>query len=310
MANSIKLFPTYEDYDFDNTIDLSKPYDFYYTVADEDRQLTVSPGFGLLQDPKSQWDIEKNPICFSRSIQVIKPLVLYQKLVPQHSKLALALAWYSPTSNQRGVFEIGDIPNSEDTIELNIEGQFKESTLRGRIQMTTILYIKESAPTLEVLPEEKKFANTEGYLLGELDSLTIIIDGNGSFFPIQSAPLGNKPLWDVVCSWVDPTQDDFCDTVAIVINSDHPDSIFLNKKDKTNFNPLLLREVIASALGVIVETLRSQDQLPDPNDTELAEGSVAQVINYFQNKLNWDLSSPKEFSNSLRLFLERNKKKL
>ena len=83
---------------------------------------------------------------------------------------------------------------------------------------------------------------------------------------------------------------------------------FLNREDR-NFNPQMFSEIMSSAICVIIETLRS-----DPGGfaslDNAQEGSVAQAVNYFQEKLDWDIKTPRLTSRSVRLFLEDKLKKL
>ena len=50
-----------------------------------------------------------------------------------------------------------------------------------------------------------------GTILGVLDETKVIIDGNGSLFPIHMVSNLTEPLWWVQCNWEDPTQDSFTD---------------------------------------------------------------------------------------------------
>ena len=68
-------------------------------------------------------------------------------------------------------------------------------------------------------------------------------------------------------------------------------------------------EVISSALMIIIDSVKSNastdwDMIINGEDYE--SGSIAQAINYFVNKLEWDISSPVRLSNSIRAFFDKN----
>ena len=66
---------------------------------------------------------------------------------------------------------------------------------------------------------------------------------------------------------------------------------------------------MSSAICVIVETLRSEENgLSSLENAQ--EGSVAQAVSYFREKLDWNIKSSQLTSRSVRLFLEEKFKKL
>ena len=97
-----------------------------------------------------------------------------------------------------------------------------------------------------------------------------------------------QPLWYVKCDWIDPTYDLFSDSVSI-------------------FDEQLLKEIMASALGVIITKLKEQEDYWDVTTSgeDLQSGSVSEAIHYFIDTLEWDVSGPEAMSLSIRKFFDQ-----
>ena len=70
-----------------------------------------------------------------------------------------------------------------------------------------------------------------------------------------------------------------------------------------------MKEIMASAIGIIVTKLKEQEVYWDATTTNqnLEQGSVSEAVYYFMNVLGLDFSSPEALSFSIRkLFDPRN----
>jgi hypothetical protein len=65
-----------------------------------------------------------------------------------NAKLGIALMWTSPDSKQRGVIPIGEIENSQRDLEFELNYEFSEAQLRGSVEFSTIIYLKEAGTPL------------------------------------------------------------------------------------------------------------------------------------------------------------------
>mgnify|MGYP000754980168 FL=1 len=115
-----------------------------------------------------------------------------------------------------------------------------------------------------------------------------------------------QPLWYVKCDWIDPTYDLFSDSVSIYINTAHKNYKYLDKTKRT-FDEQLLKEIMASALGVIITKLKEQENYWDATTSgeDLQNGSVSEAIHYFIDTLEWDVSGPEAMSLSIRKFFDQ-----
>ena len=320
MSQVIPLFKTFNEDAKDDVFKLDN-YVFSYMRDGETVELIQDfDNTGLrmeaaLSDETGYWNPDEYPLCVSRKIMVKKASVLFSSGVPSNDTpfsiachdavIGIGLKWYSASSNQCGAVPVGVITRNTSYQDYTVKYNFDKASIRGEVFFSIILYVYSSGNPNEY---EKQYGNTPGMILGEIDTFAIRIDGNGSFFPIYEISNPGEPLWDVNCTWTDPASDSFSDCVSIFVNKAHKNYKFLNREDR-NFNPQMFSEIMSSAICVIIETLRS-----DPGGfaslDNAQEGSVAQAVNYFQEKLDWDIKTPRLTSRSVRLFLEDKLKKL
>lgn len=321
MSQTIPLFPTFNE---DSKAEVFKLEEYVFTYERDDEIIELiqeSDGTGLrteaaLSDETGYWNPDEYPLCVNRKIRTIKAAHLFSTGEPSpdasyaiachDATIGLALKWYSAESNQCGAIPIGTITNTTRNTDFTINCNFDKASIRGEIFFKIILYIYRSGKPNDY---ERHFANTPGTVLGEIDTFAVRIDGNGSFFPIYEIDKPGEPLWDVKCTWSDAASDSFSDCVSIFINKAHKNYKYLNREDTRNFNTQLFSEIMSSAICVIVETLRSEENgLSSLENAQ--EGSVAQAVSYFREKLDWNIKSSQLTSRSVRLFLEEKFKKL
>lgn len=321
MSQAIPLFPTFNE-DVKDDIFKLDDYIFSYERDNEIIELVLeSVGTGLskeatISDETGYWNPDEYPLSVNRKIKVTKAAGLFSTGAPSadmanaiachDAVIGIGLKWYSSESNQCGALPIGVITNTTVNKEFSLNFAFEKASVRGEIVFKIILYIHTSGKPNDY---ERHFGNTPGMVLGEIDTFAIRIDGNGSFFPIYEINKPGEPLWDIKCTWADAASDSFSESVSIYINKAHKNYKFLNREDARNFNSQLFTEIMSSAICVIIETLRNEEGGMASLDNA-QEGSVAQAVNYFRDKLDWNLKTSQLTSRSIRLFLEDKLKKI
>jgi hypothetical protein len=258
----------------------------------------------LLRDDLNVWNSEIHNLRFKREIVIQNPAHLFgvSGIAGQSAEIGVAVVWASKPSSQRGIFvgESFDIHTTKR--EFTVSGEFPAGLLRERFQLTTILYLKKQGTFNE---EERHLAQKPGVLLGDLGTTIFHLSGKGSIFPIFSYK-ENGPLWRVECNWGDPRTDPFDDeNVRIILNENHPDYRFLESTDRKKLSPLM-KEIIASAIQIIIEKAASEVPLQDIMEgTDVERGSVCMAIQYFIQTFELDTSSSENLAFSLRTYLDR-----
>lgn len=311
MSNNILLFPSLNDEIISRIRFQKQRFHFFYTDKnDEEFELIDEPieamsSINAIKDENGVWTQDDNNLCFRRKylLRTFQCLFGENGIACSDALLGLAIQWTSPDSRQRGLVPIGTFGISDQILEVEAEKKFNKAQLRGEVNFSTILYIAKAGHPEE---NETHLANTEGYVLGELDSYTIKLDGSSSSFPIYEVSEPGQPLWYLKCDWYDPTADAMADCVSINFNTAHKNYSFLDREDK-NFDSQLLSEIMASAITLLIEKVRLEqgywEQIMQGDSLE--NGSVGQAIYYFMETLEWDLSSPESTSLSVRKFFDQ-----
>lgn len=311
MANKILLYPTLTD-ELMNKIRFQKQrYKFYYTDKNEDEfELVDEPveAFSIvntIKDENGIWTQDDYNIAFRRKycLRTFNCLFGENGIVCHDSKLGLAIQWTSSDSHQRGIIKVGEFGADETIIEVEAEKEFKKAQLRGEVTLTTVLYIsQEGHPN----GNEKHLANTEGFILGELDNYVLKLDGSSSVFPVFEVSEPGQPLWYIKCDWLDPTVDLFSECISINLNTAHKNYVYIDRNENSFVSQLLV-EIMSSAVTQIIEKVRLEqgywEQIMQGEDLE--SGSIGQAIYYFMNTLEWDLTSPDSISLSARKFFDQ-----
>ncbi len=309
MKKDIMLFPTLND-SFINQITLqAADYDAFYTDVDhEEFELRLESkevdDVFCIMDPKGLWTQDDCNFGIRRhySFKDFQCLFGEDGIAVQTATLGLAIVWTSSESKQRGVIPIATFNEKDSVIDAEAYKLFSRAQLRGEIKLATVIYIAKPG---EPDDGEQHLANESGLILGELDSCTVRFDGRSSVFPIFEVYEKGKPLWEIKCDWSDPTVDLFSDSVSININTAHRNYKYLDSNQKTYDNQLLI-EIMASALTIMMEKLRQSGYWEQIiNGDSLDYGSVGQAVYYFQDVLDWDLSSPISISDDARKFFDK-----
>ena len=311
MANSLPLFPVLSD-ERRNKIRymITEDYQFSYTNNEESYHLETdetAEGSGVykLIDQEGDWSPDVHNLCVHRRGQLSSISGLFGKygIVCSNAVIGVATIWTSSDSKQRGAIEVGEIKNTDAISRLELDYEFDVAQLRGRVDFSTILYVKKAGTPNK---EERHLANTYGCLLGELDRISVLLDGNGSVFPIYEVYEPDQPLWYVRCTWEDPTFDQFVDCVSLIINTAHHNYRFLDKKRKS-YDEQLMLEIMASALTIIISELKEDPNYWDEtvNGNSLQRGSVSEAVNYFIKTHGWDVTSIESLSISIHKFFDQ-----
>ena len=317
MANTIFLYPSLTD-NLKEGIFQAKKYTIYYVDKDgSEKELgyDVFDAGSTLNCLKTDgvWSVDENNLCIRRAVALKKFKKLFgpDGIACRNATIGVSVIWTSPDSRQRGAKSVLTISISKEDLaeekdhtfaEGELEIDFSDARLRGNVNFSTVLYIANAGTPEE---NEAHLANEEGFILGELDSYDLRLEGTGSLFPVFEVYEADQPLWYVRCDWTDPVSDSFAETVSININTAHKNYKYIDRTQKT-FCSQLLVEVMSSALCCIIEKIRSENYLEQIlGDDEMERGSVGEAVRYFSSTLGWDFSTPDKLSLSTRKFFDR-----
>lgn len=231
-------------------------------------------------------------------------------IAPSAAKVGVGIRWGSNQSRRRGTIPVTVIDKESTPGLYKFDYLFDAKTLRGVVDFSAILYIY--SPGIP-FPEESYLANREGEIIGETEVFKLSVDGNTPDINIVWDELHpDNPLWWINCEVRNPFQDAFDEkALTICLNSHHKAAKFLDKNHR-NFVEPFFAEVMASAMTLFFEKIRSsevenlKDILSGEYDEgrELTEGSIADNIIHFQNDLDIQFDTPELTAKSIRKLLD------
>ena len=313
MGFSLDAFPKMTKPLYIKTGFSTEGFKFGYHYKGEMRALKAEPALTStskctvlqLTDQVAQWNPDENNLFAEYKCSFRTPRFFFGEngLAPlNNSVIGVALIWQDPDANQRGVEPIGAILSNVNKI-CNISGKifFKENQLKGTLVLQTVLFLKKKGAPNQW---EKHLAGLEGTIFGIVDETRIIIDGNGSIFPIHEVKSPNEPLWWIKCEWEDPRSDRFTDeNICLYFNTAHKDypSLKINEGIK---NSPLLTEILCSALQIIVSKVLNDDiaRTDTIHGSNLEEGSISSMVHYFLNTfgINYSKDNPETVAIEVR----------
>lgn len=303
MLKEISLFPILGK-EIKNNMEINiSMYKIYYNFGNEKIPLVYDTSSNIISFQENTWNLDENNLVFESNIEILNSDILFgdNGIACKSAVIGIGLSWYSKSSNQRGVLELGSLKIGTYTNIFDLKKEFYVGQLRGELVLQIIIYIKKSG-----IPDttEMHLANEEGYVLGNISEETYIyIDGEGSVFPIYEIEDSRKLLWDIELKWDDPEKDLFIDSVSIIINKSHKDYIFLDRNSK-KYNGNMLNEIIASSILLIILKLKEDGDLPT-DDSKFEEGSILQAVTYFKENMDLDFTNSEIISKTIRNYFNK-----
>jgi len=247
-------------------------------------------------DDSGQWSPNKHNIELFGSVIIENVDTLFgQKGIVSHdAKLGIGMMWRSRTSGYRGSQQINTVCSDDGTICSNFNKAFSASSLRGSLELVFQLYVID--------PGSGDNSLKAGMLLGELDSVNLVLEGIGSTFAVFEKSSPGEPLWEVECDWDDPEVSQFTDSVRVTINNAHPAWIACSEEDTRKE---LLKEIMASSMQIVLSELETE-QFSDSSDYE--PGSVCDAMAYLLSRAELDLESNATVAKSIRRYLDKSMK--
>lgn len=294
-----------EKFTKNNTIDIT----FSYEKNNEMRPLDLKPIDGLsddcyqIDDTNNDWYVEEDVFYLSGSVNIRDNSFLFgpNGVAVHDAQIGIAIMFSSGDSRHRGVVKIGDFKANE-TVDLPYMHKFQKGEFRGKVVFEVILYISKPG---DPRSDENFLANVEGFRVGVLKTFNVVMDGEGSWFPVYEKYMPDEPLWRLECDLRDPEYSMFSDNVELQINKAHKNYKYLDITSNT-FNQQLMAEVISQSISTMIFKLKLQEYDWDNtmNATDYLDGSVSQVIKYFMDTMDCDPSEIDTLAYSVRKNIE------
>ncbi|CAM5220980.1 hypothetical protein UACE39S_00986 [Ureibacillus acetophenoni] len=279
---------------------------FSYINSEGVKKIEVGEVFeGVLKvnEFDTEWAPSENDLTVKQKFIFNNPSVLFgvDGVTMPTNKIGLAVHIHSKASSFQQKLSIGSILNTNEKIEVDFEYNYPKDSLRGNLEMDFFLYLQE---TNESRPNQ---ANKIGMTLSENDiyNLVIVIDGEGSSFPITEFSDKDGPLWILEKNWANASDDTFdSSNVNLSLNIKHPlfDQV---KNGKLKVSKALMGDIMIQAMSMIIQQVVIIEGHSLEDADELSSNSILAVVKYWVSTFEVDTSSIFSIMNSLRRNLER-----
>ncbi|MDT2762665.1 hypothetical protein [Aerococcus urinaeequi] len=250
----------------------------------------------------SDWDPSIHNLALEQSFEFKNPSLLYgdSGLTMPGNQIGLAAHIHSRRSNFQRTVKIGVIDNAPRPVKITYFENFEAGTLRGEINLDYFLYL-ENYQTYN--PTQ---ATEVGMVLsGYLSSTSLIVDGDGSVFPMSEFNEVGGPLWRLEQNWADPIYDSFdISNINLQLNVKH--QLFKDIKDgKNKMSQLMMMDIMVQAMSLIIQEVYSNKEYTDEDLQDASPDSILMAVNYWISTYSVDTTTATSISNSLRDYWHR-----
>lgn len=235
----------------------------------------------------SDWNPAEHPLkaqCLIERVSLLEAIFGSDGVASKDAEVLLALEWASADSCWRTLGPVYALRHEEGrAVVLDIE--LEPGTVRGSGFLSIQAFLGQYSA--QFVPG---FAHQLGARLGPLaQPIEIVIDGDGSLFPVLEESLGEEgPLWELKTCWSDPQDEPFSsDYVALVLNNAHPHFEQLRDRRALSFEQSpLMRQVFAAWLALVIfqvkEDMGAQfDTYLGAPDADEGIASIADAVRSF-----------------------------
>lgn len=236
----------------------------------------------------SDWNPAEHPLvvqCLIERAPLLEAIFGPHGVVSTDAEVLLALEWASADSCWRTLGPVHGLRHEAEDEDVVLDIELEPGTVRGSgllsVQAFLGLYAAEFVPG---------FAHQPGARLGLLaQPIEIVIDGDGSLFPVLEESLGEEgPLWELKACWSDPQDEPFSsDYVALVLNNAHPHFEQLRDRRALNIEQSpLMRQVFAAWLALVIAQVKEDmgaqfDTYLGAPDADEGIASIADAVRSF-----------------------------
>ncbi|MFS2096191.1 hypothetical protein ACCC96_24590 [Pseudomonas sp. Pseusp11] len=236
----------------------------------------------------SDWNPAEHPLvvqCLIERAPLLEAIFGPDGVVNTDAEVLLALEWASADSCWRTLGSVRSLRHEAEDKGVVLDIELAAGTLRGSGLLSVQAFLGRYAA--EFVPG---FAHQPGARLGSLaQPIEIVIDGDGSLFPVLEESLGAEgPLWELKACWSDPQDEPFSsDYVALVLNNAHPHFEQLRDRRALNIEQSpLMRQVFAAWLALVIAQVKEDmgaqfDTYLGAPDADEGIASIADAVRSF-----------------------------
>jgi len=285
--SGFRINPTYFTYH-----NLSNSLEYIRLEEDDEIQETL-----YLNELEDKWSPLTNDLTIHQLFTIKDPSIYFGKngVTSDSNMIGIGVHIHSTTTNIQMKRSIGSFGRTTEPIEIKFEEYFPKNKLRGRIFLDFFYYLEEVNETNNFQAKEKGMLLSDDLLL----TLELVIDGDGSVFPISEVSDKGGPLWTLEKYWADPIEDQFDNNnVSLKLNKLHP--MFKVINDSTSrYGNFIMEDIIIHAMALIIQEVVLDENL-NVEEYEVSGNSILTVVKYWIETFEVDITNRFSILNSLK----------
>lgn len=243
-------------------------------------------------DNNGIWTSDANELQIFGEFEISNYNILFEEyqLAKKDTILGVALTYISSGSSKTYTKPIVDIAyenNDQKIVDFTLN--FEAGELSSILSLRFSIYVKEAKAD-----NNSVFAQNTGTVLGEIYNCNLIIEGQGSEFPIVIIENPESPLWDMEVDF-ESFDDIFSkDTICLKINKAHKQFSKLGIDKISSNNNLVWKEILASFFVNVFLVAQEIESLDTILNQDIQEGTVGGFLKFMIMTFN---ISQKELKN-------------
>lgn len=248
---------------------------------------TAVNGYQYALGKDSDWNPAEDRLkvqCLIDSAPLLEAIFSANGVASPDAEVLLAVEWASYDACWRKFGPVYSLRYEDKSRIVVLDIELESGTVRGSGFLSVQAFL--GRPSAKFI---LGFAHQQGARLGPVTQpIEIVIDGDGSLFPVLEESLGlDGPLWELKNCWSDPQDEPFSsDYVALVLNNVHPHFEQLRDRRALSFESPLMRQVFAAWLALVIAQVKADmgpqfDTYLSAPDADEGIGSIADAVRSF-----------------------------
>lgn len=285
---------------------------YYYYNSDnikkniEEIQFDKYTNVFKLEDPDFEWNNKMHSLYIDIELSMNNTNLLFDSFCCKDAILGIGIEWKPEKSRIRNCKKIGELCNNIDNYNFKVE-KILIDDLNSNVDFSWLIYVAKPGND----NSRKMYGNSRGLILGDGPLWKIIVEGEGSVFPIREISLQNEPLWSYYCDFDDIYEDSFSDeNIKIIINKNHRLYQYIHHSNP-KFDKNVFIEVLSSALVMLILEIKNKNkENRDEYNIDFSKkgqkNSIYSVLKYYNDTFNFNINGTMdEMFYSIKLFFER-----
>lgn len=294
-------------------LNIKSKREYYYKIEEEkkiirEQQFENTNNINQVQlvDDEDEWNYKTESLFLNVNFEMDNYQKLFGYVCCEDAILGVGIEWKPENSRIKNCIKLGEFSYKSSDCFFHKEN-IEIENVNSNIDFSWIIYIVDPG----TINKKAYYGSHSGLILGSGLLWSIIVDGNGSIFPIYEEAKVGKPLWWYHCDFSDISEDEFSEeNIKIIINKAHPGYQYIQPKSNI-YNEYMFSELISTALAVLILSIRQKNSENGNGEfidlsQQSCKGSILTVLKYFNDMLKFKINGTMlELQNSVKTYFDK-----